>query len=240
MNSRTERSRRASGVIIGVAFALPGWAASLATMGPAQPVPQPVFAQPIFDGATVTAPAAGPAGRVDALNAGSAALVPLMAADVAATQEISAVDASRPTTGGESGKLVDDLTFVARATESGRKEIESAREALPQLRDPELKRLAEVLVDHHGDANARLSRIAEEKGWPVPALHRGSHAPAAGTASADFDARWTAEMIAGHERSAALYRAQAQTGEDKDLRNYARETLPTIEQHLDWLRRLQK
>ena len=47
-------------------------------------------------------------------------------------------------------------------------------------------------------------------------------------------------MIAGHERSVTLYRAQAQNGEDKDLRKYARETLPTIERHLADLRRLQK
>jgi len=38
----------------------------------------------------------------------------------------------------------------------------------------------------------------------------------------------------------ALYRAQAQGGEDKDLRQYARDTLPTIEHHLAELRSLQK
>jgi len=47
-------------------------------------------------------------------------------------------------------------------------------------------------------------------------------------------------MIAGHERSVALYRAQATGGEDKDLRKYAKDTLPTIEKHLAELRRLQK
>ena len=44
-------------------------------------------------------------------------------------------------------------------------------------------------------------------------------------------------MIAGHERSVALYRAQAQGGEDQDLRKYAHDTLPTIEHHLAELRR---
>jgi putative membrane protein len=65
-------------------------------------------------------------------------------------------------------------------------------------------------------------------------------APAAGTASSDFDSKWTAEMIAAHERSVALYRAQAQAGEDRDLRKYAADTLPTIEQHLAALKSLQK
>jgi hypothetical protein len=37
-----------------------------------------------------------------------------------------------------------------------------------------------------------------------------------------------------------MYRAQAQSGEDQELRKYARDTLPTIERHLAELKRLQK
>jgi hypothetical protein len=47
-------------------------------------------------------------------------------------------------------------------------------------------------------------------------------------------------MISAHERSLALYSAQAQGGEDQDLRRYARDTLPIIRHHLAELRRLQK
>jgi putative membrane protein len=212
----------------GLTLGAPAWAVSLTATGPAQPLP---FTQSTAQTAAVP--------RAETLAPGSASLVPLMAADMAA-QEISTVDASTPTSGGDAGKPVDDISFVARATESGRREVKSAQEALPQLRDPSLKQLAELLVNHHGAANERLSKIAEAKGWPVPGPRLEQAAPAAGTSSPGFDARWTAEMIEGHERSVALYRAQAQGGEDKDLRRYAREALPTIEQHLDWLRRLQQ
>jgi hypothetical protein len=52
-------------------------------------------------------------------------------------------------------------------------------------------------------------------------------------------------MIAARERSVALYRAQAQggvnpRGEDPDLREYARATLPIIEHHLEELRSTRK
>ena len=137
------------------------------------------------------------------------------------------------------GKSVDDIAFVRQATENSRKEIKSARDALLQLKNPELNRIAEMLVNDHSGANERLAKIAEAKQWPLPAPQM-QPAPPSGTASGDFDAKWTAEMIAGHERSIALYRAEAQGGEDKDLRKYARDTLPTIEHHLAELRRLQK
>jgi putative membrane protein len=47
-------------------------------------------------------------------------------------------------------------------------------------------------------------------------------------------------MIAAHERSVAMYREQARSGEDNDLRKYASDTLPTIERHLAELKGLQK
>lgn len=203
----------------------PATAVSLSSAGPAQPLPDD------------DRHAAIPVTQVEVVAAGSAALVPLMAADGAAA-ELSPIEAIAAGST-EAGRPIDDLAFVVKATESGRKEKMAARDALPQLKDPSLRRLAEMLAAHHDDANARLSKIAEARGWTVPVTRREAPPPA-GSASPDFDARWTAEMIAGHERAMALYREQAQSGEDEDLRRYARETLPTIEQHLEWLRRLQK
>jgi len=215
---------------IGVAIAAPvisapAWAVSLQATGPSQSLP---------------ADAAIPASLVpaDSWTAGSAALVPLMAADLQANQ-MSTVEAPTTSTGATVGKPIDDIAFVKQAAESGRKEVNSARDALPQLQRPELKRIAEMLVSDHSGANARLAAIAETKGWPMPEPQVAG-APPSGTASGDFDAKWTTEMIAGHERSVALYRAQAQGGEDKEVRKYARDTLPTIEGHLAELRRLQK
>jgi putative membrane protein len=205
-------------------LAAPAWAVSLPAAGPAQPMPE----------SSLTPASLAPG---ESLAGGSASLVPLMAADMQANQT-NTVDA--PSTGGtEVGKPIDDITFVKKATESGYKEVNSAKEALLQLQQPELKRIAEMLVNDHSGANARLSKLAEEKHWPVPAPQLQGPPPS-GTASSDFDQKWTAEMIAGHERSVALYRAQAKAGEDQDLRKFARETLPTIERHLAELKRLQK
>lgn len=209
----------------GLAVAAPVWAVSLPAAGPANSLPE----------SSMTPASLAPA---DNWTAGSSSLVPLMAVDVQANQTAN-VDAPEVGGGGETGKPLDDVAFVKKATESGRKEVASAKEALPQLQQPELKRIAEMLVADHSGANARLAELADSKGWPVPSS-KSDPPPPSGTASGDFDAKWTAEMIAGHERSVTLYRAEAQNGQDKDLRKYARETLPTIERHLAELRRLQK
>lgn len=199
-------------------------AVSLATTGPAQPLPDQGMA-------TVSLPIA------ENLVAGSASLMPLMAADL--PQEVRAFDTSAAAGGGDIGKPIDDISFLALAFDGGRKELGAARDAVTQLQDPELRRLAEALIKDHADANTRMARIADDKRWPLPGELRRA-APPAGTATSDFDALWTDEMISDHERLAVLYGAQAQGGEDQELRRYARDTLPTIQQHLAELRRLQK
>jgi putative membrane protein len=209
----------------GMAVTAPGWAMSMVSATAAQPAPQ--------DRRSVAAPLA-----IESWSAGSASLVPLMAADMPADRAPT-VDVPADRSGGAVGKPLDDISFVRQATESGRKEVDAARDALPQLKTPELKRIAEMLVTDHGNANEKLSRLAAAKGWPVPGP-QASAAPPSGTASSDFDAKWTADMIAGHEKALALYRAQAQGGEDKDLRKFARDTLPSMEHHLAELRSVQK
>lgn len=215
-------------VLMLMTFATPGWGVSLSATGPAQPLPaatSPGDAQPANDHIEYT--------RL----AGSASLVPLVASDSQAAP-ISTVDS--PSSGAaQAGKPVDDVDFLKRATESGRAEVQAAREALPQLKRAELKRIAEMLASDHSNANTKLQELAQSKGWPIPGPAAPTPPPA-GTASSDFDAKWTAEMIAGHERSVALYRAQTQSGEDKELRKFARDTLPTIEHHLSELKGLQK
>jgi putative membrane protein len=216
-------------LVAAIAMAAPVGAVSLSKVDSVQPLP----------GSDMSAAALAAARGANSWTAGSASLVPLMAADMQANQS-STIDAAAA--GGDApavGKPLDDIAFVRVATENGRKEADSARDALPRLKAPELKRIAELLVTDHDSANARLSQLAEVKQWPIPPPSAPT-APPAGSASSDFDARWTAEMIAGHERSVAMYRAQASGGEDKELRKYARDTLPTIEQHLTQLKSLQK
>jgi putative membrane protein len=211
--------------LVGALLALPAAAMSFETTSPALTVPE--------DARASAAPLA-----LESWSPGSATLVPLMAVDLQAGRT-TRVDAPADSQGAVVGKPLDDIGFVRRATEAGRKEVSSARQALPQLKNPDLRQIAEMLVSDHSDANERLSKIAAAKGWPLPGT-QAEAPPPSGAASGDFDARWTAEMIAGHEQAVALFSAEAKSGEDQDLRQFARDTLPTIQHHLAALRSFQK
>jgi predicted outer membrane protein len=210
-----------------LAMALPSGAVSLASTGAAPPLPA----------SSVQALAVA---ATEDVSTGSSALVPLMATDApTTTPPLATVDIPAESNASPLGKPLDDVQFVKRATESGRVETSAALGAISQLDTPRLREVAESLAADRTEANDRLSMIAESKGWPIPDI-RAADTPPAGSSSTDFDARWIADMVAGNERAAALYRAQAQGGEDPDLRKYALDTLPTIERHLAELRSLQK
>ena len=135
-------------------MAAPALAVSLVTTSPAQPLPEAAPSKPV---PLETWTAGG--------TQGSAALVPLMAADMQA-RRVAALDVPADAAGGAvAGKSMDDMAFVRQASDSGRKEISAARSALPQLKKPELKRLAETLVNDHSKSYARLAKLAESKGW---------------------------------------------------------------------------
>ncbi len=128
-------STRNSGIailILATGAAAPALAASLSFPSEPQPTPE--------SGTLAPAP------LLDNWSPGSATLVPLMAADTQATPATQ-VDPPAAGTSQPTGKPLDDISFVKRATESGRKEVAAARNALPQLKRPELKQ-------HGGNAGA--------------------------------------------------------------------------------------
>src|SRR3954469_2174924 len=121
MNART-RNRIGFVAWLALTATLPVGAGSLATLG--QPEPAPQMSVPAFAATEIAAP-------------GSGALVPLVATD-APPRPMTANDAATSAGGVPAGKPLDDLQFVARATESDRAEAAAAQEAIPQLSEPAL------------------------------------------------------------------------------------------------------
>ena len=55
------------------------------------------------------------------------------------------------------------------------------------------------------------------------------------TSGGNFDDRFMADQIRMHREAISLYRAQASSGSDPDLRQFARDQLPHLEHHLEML-----
>lgn len=127
-------------------------------------------------------------------------------------------------------------SFVNQAAIGGMFEVQSSELALKKSKDADLRQFAEMMVADHTKANDKLKSIAQQEGIPVPTGLDDKHATALKklqNAGEKFDAPYIKAQLEGHQTTVKLFQSYSQTGDNKALRNFAAETLPTLKMHLD-------
>ena len=132
--------------------------------------------------------------------------------------------------------------FVDEASAKGVAEIETAKIALEKGTAADVKEFAQMMIDDHTAANQKLQALAQGKKWEV-----ASEADLMSKAKAmilklrdgeSFDQAYANNQVVAHEQTIELFRKQAQEGQDSDLKAFANETLPKLEQHLQHAKEL--
>ena len=132
---------------------------------------------------------------------------------------------------------MSDEAFVQKASAAGLAEVADAQKAMQMAKRDDVRRAAQQLLNDHQAANAKLKTLAEKKNL---ALSRSpTPTPPAPTAG-DFDSQYVAAQIKAHQAAVALFKSEAESGRDSDLRGFAAETLPTLEKHLAMMQSLSK
>jgi putative membrane protein len=136
------------------------------------------------------------------------------------------------TTGGLSSS---DRKFLMEAAMGGMAEVELGHRAIQTGQSDTVKQFGQRMVDDHSKANAELTTVASGKGITLPAeidaKHRAAMARMARLSGANFDRAYAKEMLSDHNKDVALFKKQAETGTDPDLKAFAAKTLPTLEEH---------
>jgi len=156
------------------------------------------------------------------------ALLAAAAAGLAAAQETAAP--------------ADDADFVSKAAVGGSTEVALSKMALERASDPEVKTFARRMVTDHTSANEKLLTLAGRKRINVPRTIDAKHQQAldriARTQGSDFDKAYTKQMVTDHEETVTLFKNEASNGKDPDLKAFANQLLPTLQDHLKMARRL--
>jgi putative membrane protein len=155
----------------------------------------------------------------------------------------TSMDATTGTTAGSTGRTASlegtDATFLRKAMEGGREEVQRAQEAMRSAQRAEVRNVASMMLEDHRRANEKLTQLASSKGWDVPAMSPSATAesdqPRTTSGSAGFDDNYIEDEIRHHRETISLYRAQASSGSDPDLRQFASDALPSLEHHLEML-----
>jgi putative membrane protein len=133
------------------------------------------------------------------------------------------------------GEKVAD--FMVYAADLNLREIEMGDLAVGNGYDPEVKKLAKMMVKDHHAALEDLKKLAAKKGVSLPEAVSDAGMKECeklnGKKRNDFDKKYTEIMKEGHEDALKKFEKEANDGQDEDVRNWAFSMLPTLRTHLD-------
>jgi putative membrane protein len=137
-----------------------------------------------------------------------------------------------------------DRNFVKEAAMGGMAEVELGRLAQQNAQHDEVRQFGARMVQDHTAANQRLMTIVAAKDVTVPQQldekHRKAFEKLSKMRGAEFDRAYMREMVEDHEKTVKKFHQQAQQGNDGDLKEFAQNTLPVLEQHLKLAQDLSK
>jgi putative membrane protein len=145
---------------------------------------------------------------------------------------------------GEAELAAQDMKFAEEAAAGGLAEVALGELAEQKAKHAEVAQFGERMVRDHQQANQKLMAIVEQKGielpQDLPQDAKQKHDKLQQLSDAEFDQAYMDEMVKDHEKTVQLFEQQAESGEDGDLRAFAEETLPTLQEHLDHAKELQQ
>lgn len=160
----------------------------------------------------------------------------------------------------------NEREFLQKTAINGRKEVEMARVATQKASNSEVKKFAERLVEDHTKANQEIEDLARRKGVNIPAEStapaeraessesaksaRSKGSPAQGSrahmeqlsklSGEQFDRAFIQRMIESHTKSVAEFERQSKNATDNDIRSLTAKLLPTLKEHLEQARNINK
>jgi putative membrane protein len=134
------------------------------------------------------------------------------------------------------GLSAADKTFVKKAAEGGLAEVELGKLATEKASNDQVKKFGQRMVDDHGKANDQLKDVAAQKHVDLPtepnAKDKATKARLEKLSGEEFDRAYMRDMVKDHKADVAEFARESQSSKDLAVKNFARQTLPTLRNHL--------
>ncbi|HEX3809336.1 MAG TPA: DUF4142 domain-containing protein [Rhizomicrobium sp.] len=174
-----------------------------------------------------------------AASAASLAFIAMTAIGYAPTAE---AQTGATSTMGQSQAVVTTGDFVKKAAISDMFEIQAAQLAQSQSKSAEIKAFAARMVRDHTKSTAALKAILSTTNQTglAPSAIDSEHMTMLSELKTgrDFDETYVHQQVMAHEDAVALFKSYSASGEDPQIKKFAAQTLPTIEDHLSMIQKI--
>jgi putative membrane protein len=135
--------------------------------------------------------------------------------------------------------------FVTLAAASDMFEVQSSKIALQRSTDAAVKRFAQMMIEAHTKTTATLKGLIADQNnlsppTALPANLQGKLDNLGSVSPADFDKAYLDDQVDGHQSTLNVMQRYAKDGDQEPLKQFAADTAPTVQQHLDKAKALRK
>ena len=135
-----------------------------------------------------------------------------------------------------------DSDFAMKAAAGGMAEVKMGQLAQEKGTSDAVKAFGQRMVDDHSKAGDKLKDVAAKAGMTLPAdvskTDQHEYDRLAKLSGKDFDQAYAQAMVKDHVTDIAEFKKEAMSGGDPGLKQFATETLPTLQDHLKQAREM--
>jgi putative membrane protein len=128
-----------------------------------------------------------------------------------------------------------DRNFINEVAQGNMLEVKLGELAQTNTTTDKVKMLGQHMIDDHTKAGNDLKALASKKGVVVPSNldEKGFriYSKLVKKQGKDFDKAYTKCMVKDHKEDIDKFKKQADKGDDTDLKAWAQNTIPTLENH---------
>jgi putative membrane protein len=137
---------------------------------------------------------------------------------------------------GTNGGQLQDHSFMTKAAQGGLAEVQMGQLAQQNGQSQEVKDFGQRMVTDHTKANDQLKQVASEKGVNLPdspsSKDKAEYDRLSKLHGEAFDRAYSKMMVSDHKKDIAEFKQEASSGSDSQVKNFASQTLPTLQEHL--------
>lgn len=135
-----------------------------------------------------------------------------------------------------------DATFINMAATSGIEEVTFGQLAATKATTRAIRGFASKMVTDHTAANQQLMALANAKQITPPttmdSAHEATYQTLQNTRGHAFDKMYMDGQVQDHQMVVQAFQTEANSGTDPDVKAFAQQMLPTLQQHLTMAQRL--
>ena len=129
-----------------------------------------------------------------------------------------------------------DTAFAQAAAQGDMYEISSSERIVEAGGNEEVVAFAQRMIEDHTMTTEQLTSLAQSAGIELPTApaptHEAKLAQLAALEGADLETAYVQQQVIVHQDAVSLFRAASTMAQNEELRAFAEQTLPALEEHL--------